>query len=427
MFSFGKKRRYQSYPANRKGRASHADQTNGICEYSDVDHVIASKSSAWHATSCLYVTTLFAIGILSIISIFRGGRRKISSRRGSIRRKSSTKRTLVEHLNRGAGRKLPANGGKQSIRSSDAASVSSGKISMLTDDDELERLVEKQSSSSPGVPPSSAGPLQDAARRDVPLFPRDATEAEVARFVRARKGDLAAGAEQLRHYVDWHKQHDGVASTSMVLDNKKADAEESRSSYDWRMSCRIAQVIERNAHIETAAELPCVVFLDDDNDDTAMRSLDGTRICHHLPARIDTNLATGQVYAQALAIYLDRRLSRHAEEKFDVFIDTRPGEGWGNISAYNLVPFIRHASKLLNDLHPERLHRAVVYPVPSVCAFIWNRLVKPWMDPVTADKIVLIAGSARVRSKLPKSMRRIANDTTLAKMERRRMELFAEG
>ena len=299
---------------------------------------------------------------------------------------------------------------------------------MLTDDDEFDRLVEEQMYSSSGGSPTSADPLQqDTASRDVPLFPQEATEAEVSRFVRARKGDLMAGAEQLCQYMDWHNEHTRVGNALANKNNKTA--EECQSAHDWRMSCRIAQIIENNAEVEVehqdAKELPCVVFLGD--GDTSLRSLDGNRICQHVPARIDTHTASGEVYAQALAIYLDRRLSRHAEEKFDVFIDTRPGEGWGNISAYNLVPFIKHASKLLNDLHPERLHRAVVYPVPSVCAFIWNRLVKPWMDPVTADKIVLVGGSARVRSKLPKSMRKIASEATLEEMERRRLELFVKG
>ena len=294
---------------------------------------------------------------------------------------------------------------------------------MLTDDDEFDRLVEEQMHSSSGGSPTSADPLQqDTASRYVPLFPQEATEAEVARFVRARKGDLMAGAEQLRLYMDWRKEHVRVGN-ALANKNKKR-AEEYQSTCDWRMSCHIAQIIENNAEVEDTRELPSVVFLDD--GDAALRSLDATRICQHVPARIDTHMASGEVYAQALAIYLDRRLSRQAEEKFDVFIDTRPGEGWANISAYNLVPFIRHASLLLNDLHPERLHRAVVYPVPSVCAFIWNRLVKPWMDPVTADKIVLVGGSARVRSKLPKSMRKIASEATLAEMERRRLELFVE-
>ena len=424
MLCFGKKRRHhRQSSAGRKGRASFVDQTDpassSTCDYSAIDHVIASKSAAWHTASCLYVTTLFAFGILSIISIFRGGRRKSCAGRGSVRRKSSTKRTLAEHLSHGAREKQT----RQSLTPSDAASVSSGKISMLTDDNEFDRLVEERMQSSSGASLSSADPLQETGSRDVPLFPQEATEAEVARFVRARKGDLMAGAEQLRHYMEWRKENVALGSNWA---NGNMRAEEAESTYDWRTSCRIAQMIEDSAQADTAVELPCVVFLDDGGNGTALRSLEGTRICHHLPARIDTNLASGQVYAQALAIYLDRRLSRESEEKFDVFVDTRPGEGWGNISAYSLVPFIRHASKLLNDLHPERLHRAVVYPVPSVCAFIWNRLIKPWMDPVTADKIVLIGGSARMCSKLPKSMRKIARANTLAEMERRRLELFVE-
>ena len=422
MFGFGKKRGHRRQNrAGRKGRASFDEptstqsQTDGICDYSAIDHVIESQPTQWHTASCLYVTTLFAFGILSIISIFRGGRRRSGAGRGSVRRKSSTKRTLAEHLSHGAGGKLHE--GRQSLKSSDAASASSGKVSMLTDDNEFDRLVEEQMQTLSGASPTSADPLEELASRDVPLFPQEATEAEVARFVRARKGDLMAGAEQLRHYMEWHKENVALGSNT---------ANDNKSESDWRSACRIAKIIEDTAQADTAVELPCVVFLDDDNDDAALRSLDGTRICHHLPARIDTNLASGQVYAQALGIYLDRRLSRDSEEKFDVFVDTRPGEGWGNISAYSLVPFIRHASKLLNDLHPERLHRAVVYPVPSVCAFIWNRLIKPWMDPVTADKIVLIGGPARVRSKLPKSMQKIASESTLKEMERRRLELFVE-
>ena len=301
---------------------------------------------------------------------------------------------LAEHIrdgNRSGGKHVVTG---SNLRSTDEASASSGRVSMLTDDDELEQL----------------------SSDDVLLFPQEATEAEVARFVRARKGDLAAGADQLRRYLDWHTLHQNIS-----INDSMRKAGESLCQYDWRIASSVAQTMEGDLQVENTVPLPCVVFLDD--GDTNMRSLDGTRICQHLPAQI-THLASGQVYAQALAIYLDRRLSRQREEKFDVFIDTRPGEGWGNISAYHLVPFIRHASKLLNDLHPERLQRAVVFPVPSVCAFIWNRMIKPWMDPVTADKIVLVGGSARMHSKLPKSMQKIASEGTLAELERRRIALF---
>ena len=172
---------------------------------------------------------------------------------------------------------------------------------MLTDDDELKQL----------------------SSDDVPLFPQEATEAEVARFVRARKGDLAAGADQLRRYLEWHKLQEKAAVYGADLARK---AGESMLQYDWRVASSVAQVLEGDLQVENTVPLPCVVFLD--VGATSIQSLEGARICQHLPARIDTNLASGQVYAQALAIYLDRRLSRQREEKFDVFIDTRPGEGF---------------------------------------------------------------------------------------------------
>ena len=427
MFGMGEDRGHGSKPAKRRKRfsspsnepqASSTSTNNdgyGICDYSALDHVIASRPLRWHTVSCIYVTSLFTIGLLAIITIFRGGRRTSNAARGGSIRRKQQKRTLAEHIRDGN-----RSGGKQATRSNlrttDAASASSGRVSMLTDDDELERLAEEEDFDSPTA--SSTSSVEPLQLQDVPLFPREATEAEVARFVRARKGDLTAGAEQLRHYLHWHKLHESAAGYG--ADSTRM-ADESLSQYDWRVASSVAQVMEGDLQVENTVPLPCVVFLN--NEATSIRSLDGTRICQHLPARI-THLASGQVYAQALAIYLDRRLSRQREEKFDVFIDTRPGEGWGNISAYHLVPFIRHASKLLNDLQPERLQKAVVFPVPSVCAFIWNRMIKPWMDPVTADKIVLVGGSARMDSKLPKSMQKIASEEALAHLERRRIALF---
>ena len=386
----------------------------GICDYSALDHVIASRPHRWHTVSCIYVTSLFTIGLLAIITIFRGGRRTSNATNGSSIRRKHHKRTLAEHMrdgNRNGEKHVET---RRNLRSTDEASASSGRVSMLTDDDELERLADEQNFESSGA--SSTSSVEPLQLQDAPLFPQEATEAEVARFVRARKGDLTAGAEQLRHYLDWHKLHQNIS-----INESTRKAGESLSERDWRIASSVAEVMEGDLQVENTVPLPCVVFLDD--GDTNIRSLDGTRICQHLPARI-THLASGQVYAQALAIYLDRRLSRQDEEKFDVFIDTRPGEGWGNISAYHLVPFIRHASKLLNDLQPERLQKAVVFPVPSVCAFIWNRMIKPWMDPVTADKIVLVGGSARMDSKLPKSMQKIASEEALAHLERRRIALF---
>ena len=247
---------------------------------------------------------------------------------------------------------------------------------------------------------------------------------------------------------------------------------------DWAMASAVA--LESEGYDPSlAARLPCVVFLDNDDDDDdddddakysgrngwrasggkncsrvsgkrrnssssdahntavpsssrgsstgfgVLRSTDGHRICHHLPARIDTALASGQVYALSLALYLERRLRRDDEEKITVFIDTRPGIGWANISVLSLVPFIKHASRLLNDLHPERLRQAVVFPVPSVMSFVWNRLVRPFLDPDTADKIRILGGTVKVTARAPKGIRRFLGEKNLVEMERRRIDFFS--
>jgi hypothetical protein len=50
------------------------------------------------------------------------------------------------------------------------------------------------------------------------------------------------------------------------------------------------------------------------------------------------------------------------------------------------IEFTRTFSKLFQDQHPERLHRAVVYPSGLLFWSIWN-VVKWFMDPVTREKI----------------------------------------
>jgi len=461
------------------------------CDYASIGHAISTKSNEWHVASCVYVTILSALGILLVVSLFWSAKRSNAAARAATSSRGE-KSNGYGRYHRGGfteGRSVPRQRGSvERHRDRDDMSTISGitdeegNTSLNYDDDGDDTRNDKNycnSRNASGLGPpgefSVAPSATDSSTAAPPLFPPNATEAEVARFVRARKGDIEAGSIQLRHYLDWRKRYEDVEERGDLMppgDALMKRCGESDGEYDWRMACAIAQVAhaaeveDANAHTATdekfrLRELPCVVFLESGGDTSSHRdgarsptsedtppvrntyssaptiaqspppsaqsprSLDGARICHHIPARIDTSLASGQIYATALALYLDRRLSRSEEEKFDVVIDTRPGLGWANISAYHLVPFIRHASKLLNDLHPERLHRAIVYPVPSVCAFIWNRLVRPFMDPTTAEKIVVLGGGAKITSKVPKGMRKYIGEDALGQIERRRLGLFS--
>ena len=437
-------------------------------DYAYLAHGIAYEplfphSERWREKSAACVLSLFWLGLLSVALVSRGGGRR--GRDGGGR--SGPPPLTHRERNRRTGAKasgaaeLPVPDVAQSPPIRGQAGASGGKL--------------------PGV---AASPSPSSKERYRQIFPLGATDSEVTRFVRARKGDIDAASLQFRRYLDWRRHHEEIElrlrTQAKGRSDRKGflDAATLSKFDDWAMASAVA--LESEGYDPSlAARLPCVVFLDNDDDDDdddddakysgrngwrasggkncsrvsgkrrnssssdahhtavpsssrgsstgfgVLRSTDGHRICHHLPARIDTALASGQVYALSLALYLERRLRRDDEEKITVFIDTRPGIGWANISVLSLVPFIKHASRLLNDLHPERLRQAVVFPVPSVMSFVWNRLVRPFVDPDTADKIRILGGTVKVTARAPKGIRRFLGEKNLVEMERRRIDFFS--
>ena len=166
-----------------------------------------------------------------------------------------------------------------------------------------------------------------------------------------------------------------------------------RIGSEWDKAC----VIATRSLSKTPPGMPCVVFWADQGNDGSIVSLDGKRILQHLPARINLDAVDGPTYALALALFLDQTLDHNSMGKICLMIDARPGKGWANLPILKLVPFIEHTAKLLNDLHPERLDKCVLFPVPFWAKGIWT-MVKPFLDPGTARRICLISGPAQVRS-----------------------------
>jgi len=143
----------------------------------------------------------------------------------------------------------------------------------------------------------------------------------------------------------------------------------------------------------------------------------------HLPARINLKLADNSTYALALALYIDHILDRNSTEKATLVIDVRPGYGWSNIKAIQLLPFIQMVSKLLCDLFPSRLEKCIVYPVPKVALFLW-KAVQPFVGTETVDKICLISGSAGKKDRVPTNVSKYLDEDLIAKLEERRTSLF---
>ncbi|RYH28511.1 hypothetical protein EON65_11905 [archaeon] len=76
------------------------------------------------------------------------------------------------------------------------------------------------------------------------------------------------------------------------------------------------------------------------------------------------------------------------KSKYTILLDRTGSAAMGDIE------FSRHFSKLFQDQHPERLHKAIVYPSGIVFWSLFN-IVKWFFDPVTRNKIspvVYLAG-----------------------------------
>lgn len=238
-----------------------------------------------------------------------------------------------------------------------------------------------------------------------------ATLSECQRFYKARAGKIPLAVNMLRKYIQWHKQHTSLPTT--ITGNKNTQQR-------WEESVRRALSICNEEIKGTINTLPQVATLPKALD------VEGKRIVHIVPGKIDERLASLKVYSYAIAIYIDLLLDRNSEEKITVAIDVRGGVGWRSLHATKLVPFIQHTSTLLLAMFPERLHRAIVYPIPPTFAWVW-RIVQRCIDPLTRDKICLLEGPATIDSPPPKQfMERYLGTEVVEMLEGDRIASFIQ-
>lgn len=246
----------------------------------------------------------------------------------------------------------------------------------------------------------------------------DSTDAERRRFLSDRNGDTRAAISKLRSYLEWRKGH---------CNHELADLDP--WSYATRLAIESTASKEggknSNKRADGSIKLPCTVFMLEHEQSAASATIPGNqkRYLQHFPARIDPRLATTTVYALAIAIYLDHVLDRDSTEKVTLIIDVRSGHGWANIKAINLLPFIQSTVRLLCDLHPARLERCIVFPVPKVADVIW-KAVKPFLEKATAGRVLLVSGPAGRNDKVPKKMSEHLDEELILKLESRRTSCF---
>ena len=270
------------------------------------------------------------------------------------------------------------------------------------------------------------------------------TKAERLRFLSARNGDTNLAIKQLKQYIEWRNRHcdggDGVNEyVNSSMDHWTYATRRARQQQQQQQQLAVPNEIGRDRKSEnstTMIELPCTLFMlehtplttttaakipttNTDDNERAQHATSKNYYLQHLPARIDTTLASTSIYALSLAIYLERILDRRTADKITLIIDVRSGYGWANIKAIHLLPFIQSTVKLLSDLHPLRLERCIIFPVPKIANLIW-KAVTPLMGKDTVDKICLVSGPAGSNDGVPKKLSGHLDNELIRKLEETR-------
>ena len=222
----------------------------------------------------------------------------------------------------------------------------------------------------------------------------DATPMERRRFLTARQGDVPGAIKTLSCYLDWLTEHDDITREHKIEVKATGD----KDVDVWAESCAVAMMACEKKK-DSSNLLPRVIRTHQiDGVDATDKS--GQRIFHIIPAQMDDQLASTYTYALATALYINKHLDREGLERITVCMDVRAGRGWPNIHAMRLVPFMKQTTTLLLSLFPERLHKCVIYPVPSTFLWIWNLIAKV-IDPLTKDKICLLSGVNKIEAAPP--------------------------
>ena len=251
----------------------------------------------------------------------------------------------------------------------------------------------------------------------------ESTEAERWRFWTAKNRHRVTAARALRIYTDWRIEHEQVlakttkkssistrTSSTATTDGPTLTADE----LAWQEASFIALAVHQE---KRTTSLPKIAHLhvlqtssQHDSDSSTQepnnnnidyrRDLQGRRLLHFLPGRMDDRLASTVTYATAVALYVDRCLSRETTECVTVVIDARGGHGWRNLNAAQLLPFIQLLSRLMLTMFPQRLGRALVFPIPPRFFWVW-RMARQCIDPATREKIKPLTGPSMIDSPPP--------------------------
>jgi hypothetical protein len=246
-------------------------------------------------------------------------------------------------------------------------------------------------------------------------FPQS-TEAERSRFLKARENDYDAASMMYLNYLKWRNQN----FLSSDLNQCMKDSEDEDSQWN---SC-VLSATTLCGEDNKAIILPRLVrFNCHDDPSRQVVDLEGRRVLQFFPGLCNFKNASEETYCMAIALFLEKQFDRSNMEKINLMIDVRAGQGWANLSPRQLIPFIRNVSRILQDNFPERLARCIVFPVPYAATVFW-KIIKPFLDGDTSEKIQLLSGPAAIKSPIPSSMAKFMDEKELKCMEKNRESTF---
>jgi hypothetical protein len=222
----------------------------------------------------------------------------------------------------------------------------------------------------------------------------DATPAERVRFL-TKHSNVTAATRALQHYLTWRRTYLQYYYPPTSTTGTDAQDWQAAAQCAWRVhhSSNSTSIPSDNVH------LPQMIHAYVHNG-SRIRDLQGHNLFVITPGRTDDRLAPIPVYALATAIYVDQQLPRDSHDLVTLLLDIRGGHGWRNLSLSQLRSHIAPTVRLLVHLFPQRLHQALVVPLPQTCAWMW-RAVRQCLDVRTRDKMQVMAGAARIDAALP--------------------------
>uniref|UniRef100_A0A6U3WXK5 CRAL-TRIO domain-containing protein n=1 Tax=Ditylum brightwellii TaxID=49249 RepID=A0A6U3WXK5_9STRA len=198
------------------------------------------------------------------------------------------------------------------------------------------------------------------------------------RFLIARHGDADATILKLQLYCDW-----------LTLHGFHAGGKEEEEEDVWGKAATLA-LLQTKEELTKNISLPCLVYFN-----STLIDLQNTKTIQVLPSKLNPSLVTPSTYAQTLSLYLQYTLDAHSMEQISVFVDLRSREGWYNPTPSSCLSLLKEVAKLLGTHHPERLKRCIVFPLPKASVYVWNTVVKYFLDGNTAKKFVILGGGGK--------------------------------